>query len=416
MTTLYAILDIGDPESIVHTVVIIDYSDPNNINYIPFGTISGFPDKYFVSATFDPLVGKIFCALSDLDSNTSVENIYLYTVTFPDLSTVTPFCLNNTVYVNLNPQVTYNVVDGLFYYAINIDQMGYDYRVNTIDTNGIINVTTINTTNIQNSSNGLQIFNNYIYATYRPGNSFEVYYAGLTDNTTGASSSFITPQPPGQIWSVFDLNGVLWGTTQLNASSPPSLSLYKLQPTTGGLPASSPFLSELIGDMPTTFEDDSIANITLFTPAACIHGSSKILLVNQQQKQISELCLSDIVLCPDGKSTKIKEIIPCWNSVPNHKSQYMILFEKNSICPGVPNETFAIDPEHPMCTIDSYLENGNKALKGAKTFINTKTIYCDRIDNIHKGVLETNIRYDLTLEDSDVYIANNIVVKARQSF
>jgi hypothetical protein len=82
-TQLYAILDIGTVGSIVHQVVSIDISDPNNISYVPIGTIAGFADKYFVSATFDPVSSKIFFALSNSDSNTSVDNIYLYSVTFP---------------------------------------------------------------------------------------------------------------------------------------------------------------------------------------------------------------------------------------------------------------------------------------------------------------------------------------------
>ena len=264
---LYAILDIGTPGSIVHNVVLINYSDPNNISYVPFGTIAGFADKYFVSATLDPVSGKIFVALSDSDSTTSVTDVYLYSVTFPDLLTVTPFSVNNTVYINLNPQVTYDVANDLFYYAVNNDPLGYDYTVNTIDSSGNVTVTSINTSNIQNSGNGLQIFNNFIYATYRPGNSFTVDFAGINDNTTGSITSPITPQPPGQLWSVFDSSGVLWGTTQFAASSLPSYSLYKLQCTTSGLPASSPFPSELVGTMPTTFETNFIANITLFTPA-----------------------------------------------------------------------------------------------------------------------------------------------------
>jgi hypothetical protein len=263
-TQLYAILDIGTVGSIVHQVVSIDISDPDNIVYVPFGTIAGFADKYFVSATFDAVASRIFFALSDFDSNTSVDNIYLYSVTFPDLSTVTPFCLTNTVYVNLNPQVTYNTSNGLFYYAINNDPSGYDYAVNTINTSGTIVATSINTSDLQNSSNGLQIFNDHIYATYRPGNSFTAYYAGLNDNTTGSTSSPITPQPPGQLWSVFDLNGVLWGTTQYGGSSPAGYSLYRLLCTTAGLPAASPFASEFVGDMPTTFGNDLIVNATLF--------------------------------------------------------------------------------------------------------------------------------------------------------
>ncbi len=267
-TTLYAILDSGSPGSIVHHVVSIDYSDSNNIIYVPLGTIAGLTDKYFISATLDTTAGKIFAALSDFDSNTSVEYMYLYSITFPDLLSITPFFVGTNVYINLNPQVTYSIDNNLFYYAVNNDPLGYDYKINTIDSSGNIIVTTINTSNLQNSGNGLQIFNNFIYATYRPGNSFTVDFASINDATTGSISSPITPQPPGQLWSVFDLNGVLWGTTQFAASSLPSYSLYKLQSTTGGVPASSPFPSELVGSMPTTFEDDTIVNISLFTPAS----------------------------------------------------------------------------------------------------------------------------------------------------
>ncbi len=55
------------------------------------------------------------------------------------------------------------------------------------------------------------------------------------------------------------------GAIQYDGSSPPGYSLYQLQCTTDGLPASSPFTSELVGDMPTTFGSDLIANMTLFT-------------------------------------------------------------------------------------------------------------------------------------------------------
>lgn len=272
--------------------------------------------------------------------------------------------------------------------------------------------------NVQNSGNGLQIFNNYVYATYRPGNSFIVYYADIGSNTTGSITSPITPQPAGQIWSTFDLFGILWGVTEYSGSSPPSYELYKLQCTINELPATDPFTSELIGNMSTTFGENLITNMTLFTPTACIHGSSKVLLTCSEQKQISDLTLSVIVLCPNNKESKIEQIIPCWNNMPNQPSHDMIVFEKDSICKGSPSELFAIDPEHPMCTINEYLKDGHKALRRAKRFINVnKTIYCDKINNIHsKGILETNMRYDLILENSDVYIANNVVIKARKSF
>ena len=92
----------------------------------------------------------------------------------------------------------------------------------------------------------------------------------------------------------------------------------------------------------------------------------------------------------------------------------MIVFEKGSLGRNTPNERFAIDPGHPMCTIKDYLKKGVKGLRPAKMYINRRSIYSDTIDSIHHGgLLESNIRYDLVLENSDVYIANNVIVKAR---
>ena len=267
-TALYAVLDVGSVGSIVHHVVRIDMTDPNNIAYVPVGTIAGFADKYFVSATLDPVSSTLFFALSDSDSTTSVESIYLYGVTFPDLVTVTPFCESNGVFVNLSPQATYNTADGLFYYAVNNDPFGFDYVVETIDSSGTIVTTSITTTDIQNSNNGLQIFNDTVYATTRLADSFAVYYAGIADSTTGSITSPITPQPPGQIWSTFGPDGVLWGTTQYGASTPQSYSLYRLQCTTAGVPAASPFTSELVGTMPLIFEANVIVNMALFASVA----------------------------------------------------------------------------------------------------------------------------------------------------
>ena len=121
-------------------------------------------------------------------------------------------------------------------------------------------------------------------------------------------------------------------------------------------------------------------------------------------------------MCPNGKIAKIKQVIPCWNNIPNQPSQHMIVFEKDSIAKHIPSERFAIDIGHPMCTIMDYIKHWNSALREAKMYINQNTIYCDTISNIHNGVLDENIRYDLILENSDVYIANNLVIKARKSF
>lgn len=265
MTSLYAILDTGTPGSLVHYVVSINFSDPNNIRYVPFGIIKGLPDKYFTSAVFDPASGKIFCVLSDSITYSLTENIYLYSVSFPDLSLIVPFCVNNTFLVNINPQGTYNPTDKLFYYAINAAPGAFDYKIVTVDRNRTIVTTDINVNDIEQSNYGVQIYGNYIYASIRISNSFSVYYANIHDNSiAGAIESPIFPQPRGNINCTFDQNGVLWGNTQYAGSDPHGYSLYRLDCTQNGLPAPDSFPVELIGDMSLTFNNNSITNMTIF--------------------------------------------------------------------------------------------------------------------------------------------------------
>ena len=125
MNNLCTVIDVNDSGSIIHQVISIDKSDPLNIKYTLIGTIKGYPDKYFVCAVLDLELNKLFFALSSSSYNSYVDNVDLYSVTYPDLLTITPFCQNNTVDIFFNPQITYNPANKLFYYSKNYDPNGF---------------------------------------------------------------------------------------------------------------------------------------------------------------------------------------------------------------------------------------------------------------------------------------------------
>ena len=109
----------------IHQVVSIDISDPNNISYVPFGTISRICRQIFVSATFDPASSRIFFALERFGFEYEPLKIfYLYSVTFPDLTTITPFLFKQYSLYKSESLKSPMIPNGLFYYAINNDPLG----------------------------------------------------------------------------------------------------------------------------------------------------------------------------------------------------------------------------------------------------------------------------------------------------
>lgn len=147
--------------------------------------------------------------------------------------------------------------------------------------------------------------------------------------------------------------------------------------------------------------------------AACIHGSSNIRLADGTQLEISKISPGALIAGLKDESTPIIEAIPCWAGLYNKIFTSCVIFEPDSLGYGVPNSRFAIDAGHPMCTPQEY--NGEDALRPAKTYLNTG-IYLVKWDEVEKLLPGENKRYDIIMpqDSSKIYIANGIVVKARQ--
>lgn len=153
------------------------------------------------------------------------------------------------------------------------------------------------------------------------------------------------------------------------------------------------------------------------TMAVCIHGSSRIKLEDGKDIPISELQPGAQIVAADGKVVDIIEAVPCWVSPDGKLFGSCVVFEKDSLSTGVPSQTFIVDPSHPICTPESYSQQGNSELKPAKTFINGNNVYKTTWDKITDLVTGKNERYDIIMPENSckAYIANGVVVQSRQS-
>jgi len=154
---------------------------------------------------------------------------------------------------------------------------------------------------------------------------------------------------------------------------------------------------------------------TVSTLIACLHGSS---LINTKDglKRIDIIKSNDEVLTIDNQYAKVLNVAHCWLTFSgvNHDA---IIFEQGSLGDNEPSQRLIIDPGHPMCTKQEYLEKGEQALRPAGTYweelkgdgkILTKKWTDTFVQN------EPSRRYDLVLEEPfNTYIANGIVVRSK---
>lgn len=152
--------------------------------------------------------------------------------------------------------------------------------------------------------------------------------------------------------------------------------------------------------------------------AICIHGSSKIKLSDKEDIEISKIQPCQEIIGADGLITTVVEAVPCWAGVNNESFGTCIIFEKDSLGPGVPYEILAIDAGHPISTPQEYRDKKQQSLKPAKSYLNPeKGIYSITWDKVESLLPGENKRYDLIMDDSSckAYIANGIVVQARMN-
>lgn len=147
----------------------------------------------------------------------------------------------------------------------------------------------------------------------------------------------------------------------------------------------------------------------------CVHRSSLIMMSDNTEKTIESLKPGECILGADGNHVNIIESVPCLISDQHNNCGTCIVFEPNSISPGIPTKRFGVDAGHPIGVLTEYTDNST--LKPAKEFINDTTIYAKRWDAVGDLFEGENKRYDIIMPETSckAYIANGMVVKSRAS-
>ena len=146
---------------------------------------------------------------------------------------------------------------------------------------------------------------------------------------------------------------------------------------------------------------------------ACLHGSSLISTRNGL-KRIDQLIAGDEVLSGPklDELVKVDGVAQCWISTPGPEHD-AVIFEPGSLRDEFPSERLIIDPGHPICTQEEFLNNGIESLRPAGSYINgDNKIYARKwTDPLIQE--EPSMRYDLVLPAPYcTYIANGLVVKS----
>lgn len=155
-------------------------------------------------------------------------------------------------------------------------------------------------------------------------------------------------------------------------------------------------------------------------PIACIHGSSRLTLEDGTQIAISDACAGTAIMAADQSLVRLAvDAVPCWLKLPRKPLTHeAVVFEPDSIAPGVPSELFIVDTGHPICAPTAFQTEGKNALRTARSFLGShagiRLIRWEMAASILPG---PNTRYDLVLDvgNPGAYLANNVCVKARTS-
>jgi hypothetical protein len=263
------------------------------------------------------------------------------------------------------------------------------------------------------------------------------------DTTTGLVVGSIPMTIGAQGYSMhaldLDMQGNLWGI-MFNAGNPSPVNLFSsiVVPIQIGLTAATLGTAVLLNQDPTL---DLGVSLAIFQ-TACVHGSSMIdINGSTQSRKICELHSGDAIVAADGRHATVERVLPCWLKMPDSAEYHTcVVFEANSLGPGVPTRRFAIDPGHPMCTPEEFYLKGRSALKVASHYLGRSvsldasssssssttndttsgpslSIELTDWNTARQFFVGNHERYDLLLsaDSCGAYVANGIVVQARQS-
>ena len=161
-------------------------------------------------------------------------------------------------------------------------------------------------------------------------------------------------------------------------------------------------------------------NVTIeVNPVECLHSSSQISIPNGLTQNIINITDGDTIVDASGQCVTVKNAVQCWLGPKiEDKYQPVLVFEKDSLGPGLPHSRLAIDPKHPIALPVEYALHGNVALQPGWQFRKSNS----QIQRLHWGDVAKllpgdNLRYDLVLDDNScgAYFANGLIIKARQA-
>jgi len=223
-------------------------------------------------------------------------------------------------------------------------------------------------------------------------------------------------------------------------------TLYGIAGPRSNTPGALPFTSVIVTVDPNSGTITTIATITAIAwpdalfifQTACVHGSSSITLADANESMaVHDIEIGQRILGADGHPATVLGVGQCWLRMPKMIQYHRcIVFEPDSLGIGVPNRRFAIDPGHPMCTPVDFATRGRAALRPAREFLDLATQPHDKgpdgyyyldvpdatiswsdWDRVRDWLPPPHRRYDLilTTDSCGAYLANGVVVQARQS-
>ena len=238
------------------------------------------------------------------------------------------------------------------------------------------------------------------------------------------NSFFDTLPVAGNNWTILSQNppNIFVITGPIGSQT---LSLVDLSTTTPGIyTVRVSATSNTIGQIDNTVSANITYGTTTTTISAsatvqvlpCIHRTSNIRLADGTTQPIEKLRPGTEIIAADRSVVKIIEAVECLVTTPDGKCGTCIVFEPDSLGPGVPAARFGVDAGHPINIPSDY--ETDHILRPAKEFLNGTTIYDRKWDSVTDLFDGHTARYDIIMPSDSccAYFANNIVVKSRQNF
>lgn len=187
-----------------------------------------------------------------------------------------------------------------------------------------------------------------------PGSGAPTFVANLTTTMSGYLISGLC----------FDANDTLWAAAFTTQTAGPS-SLFSISNVTGTWVATNR------GPIPTS-DNTKVLGTLAALPPACVHETSLVNLPGSERRMIRDLKQGEWICLANGHLSRVKHVVACGTRNPvsifGENSHMCLVFEPDSMAPGVPTARFAVDPGHPICDPRDYAAVGHLALRMARVW------------------------------------------------